>query len=108
MMPTRGRAQILPPHSDAPGGTPGDNDRNGRTEISGSTQMSKPGSIRVSAEGLSHPGRNLSQSAVWQDDGAELFSLICYALTQRHHRSVVRMKSVVDGDFFVLLFVGMM
>jgi hypothetical protein len=50
MMPTRERAQILPPHSDAPGGTPGDNDRNGRTEVSGSTQMSKPGSIRVSAE----------------------------------------------------------
>ena len=57
---------------------------------------------------LGHPGRNLSQSAVWQDDGAELFSLICYALAQRDYRSVVRMKSVVDGDFFVLLFVGMM
>ncbi len=57
---------------------------------------------------LSHPGRNLSQSAVWQDDGAELFSVICYALAQRDYRPVVRMKSIVDGDFFVLLFVGMM
>src|SRR5208337_4712548 len=48
----RHRDGIRPRTAAGRGGTAGDNDRYGRNEVTGSTQMSKPGSIRVSAEGL--------------------------------------------------------
>src|SRR5208283_175201 len=52
----RHRDRLRPRTAAGAGATSGDNDRNGRTEISGSTQMSNPGSIRVSAEALlNHP-----------------------------------------------------
>jgi hypothetical protein len=46
-VPTRAAAAPRPTHQHA---TEADNDHHGRTEVAGSIQMSKPGSIRVSAE----------------------------------------------------------
>src|SRR5271166_938840 len=52
----RHRDGIRPRTAAGRGGTAGDNDRYGRNEVTGSTQMSKPGSIRVSAEERGGPG----------------------------------------------------
>ena len=55
-----------------------------------------------------HPGRHISERAVWRDDGGNLLTAIGYAPPQSDHHPVMRVKAVVDLDFIVQLIVGIM
>ena len=55
-----------------------------------------------------HPGRNLSERSVWEDDRGNRLTAKGYASPERHHRPEMRMKAVVDLNFIVLLIVGTM
>jgi hypothetical protein len=64
--------------------------------------------IELRRRGFEHPDRQISERAIWRDNGCNRLTAKDSATPDGNQRPVMRVKAVVDPEFSAGLIVGIM